>query len=110
MQDPPPTFEQAGLDRSAMTAQRDYNAANPGLNCSRTGAGDWGEGHDIFQLPENCPDRKVHSMSELKAVYKKYGINADKHTYNKGQGPGSENTRRRGGSLRLDNHDRDLGY
>lgn len=74
------------------------------------GAGDWGKGHDIFQLPLDCPDRIVHSAAEMRAVYKKYGLDTDSHRFKKGQGPGTENQRRRNGAVSLDNHDRDLGY
>lgn len=76
----------------------------------RAGAGDWGKGHDIFQLPLDCPDRIVHSAAEMKAVYKKYGLDTDSHRFKPGQGPGTENQRRRNGAVSLDNHDRDLGY
>lgn len=76
----------------------------------KAGAGDWGKGHDIFQLPLDCPDRIVHSAAEMKAVYAKYGLDADSHRFKPGQGPGTENQRRRNGAVSLDNHDRDLGY
>lgn len=68
-----------------------------------------GQGHELFQLPEDCPDRFVKSISEMKAAYNKYGIDPDTHRFKNGQGPASPNQRRRGGKWTLDGHDRDLG-
>ena len=39
----------------------------------------WSDGYDIFQLPENCPDRRVSSRRERDETYKKYGIDPDTH-------------------------------
>jgi hypothetical protein len=107
---PVPTPEDKALyDAHLEKVEREYEELKD-RQLQRAGAGDWGKGHDIFQLPLDCPDRVVHSQSEMKAVYKKYGLDADSHRFKPGQGPGSENQRRRDGAVSLDNHDRDLGY
>jgi hypothetical protein len=105
----PSAADKALYDAHLEKVEREY-AALGDKQLQRAGAGDWGKGHDIFQLPLDCPDRIVHSQAEMKAVYKKYGLDADSHRFKPGQGPGSVNQRRRNGSVGLDNHDRDLGY
>jgi putative FmdB family regulatory protein len=45
----------------------------------------WSEGHTIFQLPSNCPDRHVTSQTQLDKTYVKYGIDPDTHTPFEGQ-------------------------
>jgi hypothetical protein len=107
---PVPTAEDKALyDAHLEKVEREYVALKD-RQLMRSGAGDWGKGHDIFQLPLDCPDRIVHSAAEMNKVYAKYGLDKDSHRFKPGQGPGTENQRRRNGGVSLDNHDRDLGY
>jgi len=39
----------------------------------------WSDGHTIFQLPPNCPDRRVSSQREMEEKYQKYGLSPDNH-------------------------------
>lgn len=107
---PVPTPEDKALyDAHLARVEREYEVYLT-QQTQRSGAGDWGKGHDIFQLPLDCPDRIVHSAAEMRKVYDKYGLDKDSHRFKKDQGPGSRNQRRRNGAVSLDNHDRDLGY
>jgi len=45
----------------------------------------WSEGHTIFQLPKNCPDRHVTSQKQMDKVYVKHGIDPDTHAPFPGQ-------------------------
>jgi len=111
MPDRPPTFAELGLDLEEERQKREARAQ--GLSDwaahRRTGPGEWGSGHTIFQLPADAPDRVAYSMQEMESTYRKYGIDPDTHRYKDGQGPASPNQRRRNGSLRIDNYDRDHG-
>jgi putative FmdB family regulatory protein len=45
----------------------------------------WSEGHTIFQLPKNCPDRVVTSQKQMDKTYLKYGLDPDTHRPIEGQ-------------------------
>ena len=94
-----PEFDQDYRDWENAT-EAEFNSWS--RNYSRAGAGDWGDGYEIFQLPPDCPDRVVGSLTEMNSTYRKYGLNPDTHTWEEGQGVRSENFRRRNGKLRVD--------
>lgn len=104
----PSEADRAEYDAWMARVDADYEAAKA-ANLEMAAYCFGGEGHELFQLPEGCPDRFVKSISEMKAAYAKYGLDPDTHRFKPGQGPASPNHRRRGGKWTIDNHDRDLG-
>jgi len=73
--DGPP--EIAECPRCSSDTYKAYDAAGTcGISPVRPGFSD---GHTIFQLPANCPDRHVTSQKAMDKTYQKYGIDPDTH-------------------------------
>ena len=82
-QEPPETVPCTSCGR--LEAIKAYDAE--GTTTTEDAPKNWSDGHTIFQLPPNCPDRQVSSQKEMDEKYQKYGISPDNHMAE----PGREN-------------------
>ena len=82
-QEPPATIPCTSCGR--LQATKAYDAE--GTADTEDAPKNWSDGHPIFQLPPNCPDRQASSQREMDKTYQKYGLSPDTHQPE----PGREN-------------------